>query len=202
MSFVTKWWKGAILVEPKIIIYERHSDKISQGGGGVHCVWWSQTDSHQMDRSWGFELWQVSTGWHWTRHHSIYHILRYTSLCDVWSFGVLAWEIFSKGGTPYQGMTNTRARELIDSGYRMPAPDGTPDEVYQLMLRWSAHKVNIEFGPNYLVIRCWQYDPDDRPHFAEIHATVDLLYSRWDFVWLEWQEGAQFMISKQRWNLY
>ena len=32
-------------------------------------------------------------------------------------------------------MTNTRARELIDSGYRMPAPDGTPDEVYQLMLR-------------------------------------------------------------------
>jgi len=85
---------------------------------------------------------------------------KYTSLCDVWSYGVLSWEIFSKGGTPYQGMTNTRARELIDSGYRMPAPDGTPDEVYQLMLR------------------CWQYDPDDRPHFAEIHATVDLLYSR------------------------
>jgi len=85
---------------------------------------------------------------------------KYTSLCDVWSYGVLSWEIFSKGGTPYQGMTNTRARELIDSGYRMPAPEGTPDEVYQLMLR------------------CWQYDPDDRPHFTEIHATVDLLYSR------------------------
>ena len=60
---------------------------------------------------------------------------KYTSLCDVWSYGVLAWEIFSKGGTPYQGMTNTRARELIDSGYRMPAPDSTPDEMYQLMLR-------------------------------------------------------------------
>lgn len=85
---------------------------------------------------------------------------KYTSLCDIWSYGVLVWEIFSKGGTPYQGMTNTRARELIDSGYRMPAPEGTPDEVYQLMLR------------------CWQYDPEDRPHFAEIHATVDLLYSR------------------------
>ena len=127
----------------KDCICEWNSDKISQRGGGVHCVWWSQTDSNQVDRSWGFELWQVSTGWHPKRHYSIYHILRYTSLCDVWSFGVLAWEIFSKGGTPYQGMTNTRARELIDSGYRMPAPDGTPDEVYQLMLRWSAHQVNI-----------------------------------------------------------
>jgi len=85
---------------------------------------------------------------------------KYTSLCDVWSYGVLAWEIFSKGGTPYQGMTNTRARELIDSGFRMPAPDSTPDEMYQLMLR------------------CWQYEPEDRPHFAEIHGTVELLYSR------------------------
>jgi len=85
---------------------------------------------------------------------------KYTSMCDVWSYGVLAWEIFSKGGTPYQGMTNTRARELIDSGYRMPAPEGTPDEVYQLMLR------------------CWQYESEDRPHFSEIHASVDLLYSR------------------------
>ena len=129
----------------KDCICEWNSDKISQRGGGVHCVWWSQTDSHQVDCSWGFELWQVSIGWHWTRYHSTTHILRYTSLCDVWSFGVLAWEIFSKGGTPYQGMTNTRARELIDSGYRMPAPDGTPDEVYQLMLRWSSFEVYVDF---------------------------------------------------------
>jgi len=85
---------------------------------------------------------------------------KYTSLCDVWSFGVLCWEIFSRGGTPYQGMTNTKAREMLDGGYRMPAPDGAPDEIYQLMLR------------------CWQYEPEDRPHFNEIHSIIDLLYSR------------------------
>ncbi len=85
---------------------------------------------------------------------------KYTSLCDVWSYGVLCWEIFSRGGTPYQGMTNTRAREMLDSGYRMPAPDGCPEEIYQLMLR------------------CWHYEPEDRPHFPEIHGIVDVLFSR------------------------
>ena len=57
-------------------------------------------------------------------------------------------------------MTNTRAREMLDSGYRMPAPESAPNEMYDLMLR------------------CWTYEPEDRPHFPEIHAAVDLLFSR------------------------
>ncbi|XP_017757149.1 PREDICTED: tyrosine-protein kinase Fer isoform X1 [Eufriesea mexicana] len=82
---------------------------------------------------------------------------KYTSLCDVWSYGILMWEIFSKGGNPYSGMSNSQAREKIDAGYRMPAPENTPDEIYRLMLR------------------CWEYEPDKRPHFDQIYTVVETL---------------------------
>ncbi|KAK0164752.1 hypothetical protein PV328_003335 [Microctonus aethiopoides] len=82
---------------------------------------------------------------------------KYTSLCDVWSYGVLMWEIFSKGGNPYSGMSNSQAREKIDAGFRLPAPDGTPEEVYRLMLH------------------CWEYEPEKRPHFDQIYTIVERL---------------------------
>ncbi|XP_046392068.1 tyrosine-protein kinase Fer isoform X2 [Ischnura elegans] len=94
----------------------------------------------------------------WTAPEAL-HFGKYTSLCDVWSYGVLAWEIFACGGVPYSGLNNTKAREKIDSGYRMPAPEGTPPELYQLMLR------------------CWEYEPEKRPHFDEIFTIVDKVYS-------------------------
>ena len=50
---------------------------------------------------------------------------------------------------------------MLDGGYRMPVPDGAPDEMYQLMLR------------------CWRYEPEDRPHFNEIHSAIDLLFARY-----------------------
>ncbi|XP_035902095.1 tyrosine-protein kinase Fer isoform X4 [Anopheles stephensi] len=82
---------------------------------------------------------------------------KYTSLCDVWSYGILVWEIFSRGDTPYSGMSNSMARERIDEGYRMPTPEGAPPEMYRLMLK------------------CWSYEPESRPHFDEIYSVVDAL---------------------------
>ncbi|XP_055615880.1 tyrosine-protein kinase Fer isoform X3 [Toxorhynchites rutilus septentrionalis] len=82
---------------------------------------------------------------------------KYTSLCDVWSYGILVWEIFSRGDTPYSGLSNSRARERIDEGYRMPAPENTPPEMYRLMLK------------------CWSYESENRPHFDEIYTVVDAL---------------------------
>ncbi|XP_077296884.1 tyrosine-protein kinase Fer isoform X2 [Arctopsyche grandis] len=84
---------------------------------------------------------------------------KYTSLCDVWSYGILMWEIFAKGDTPYSGFSNSKAREKIDTGYRMPSPEQCPEEMYQLMLK------------------CWEYDPEVRPHFQQIYTTVDGIFS-------------------------
>ncbi|XP_054709764.1 tyrosine-protein kinase Fer-like [Uloborus diversus] len=84
---------------------------------------------------------------------------RYTSLCDVWSYGVLMWEIFSLGNTPYSGWSNSKAREMIDSGYRLESPPNTPEYIYELM------------------IRTWDYNPDRRPHFSEIKETLESIAS-------------------------
>lgn len=49
---------------------------------------------------------------------------------------------------------------IIASGYRMPVPDGTPQEMYRLMLK------------------CWDENADGRPHFDEIFTVVDCLMAK------------------------
>ncbi|XP_076880972.1 LOW QUALITY PROTEIN: tyrosine-protein kinase Fes/Fps [Brachyhypopomus gauderio] len=82
---------------------------------------------------------------------------RYTSESDVWSFGVLLWETFSRGISPYTSMTNQQTRDEVERGYRMAAPSGCPDEIYALMCH------------------CWQYDPRKRPSFQKLRADLQSL---------------------------
>uniref|UniRef100_A0A672QC69 Tyrosine-protein kinase n=1 Tax=Sinocyclocheilus grahami TaxID=75366 RepID=A0A672QC69_SINGR len=82
---------------------------------------------------------------------------RYTTESDVWSFGVLLWETFSRGVTPYtvpHNMSNQHTRDEVERGYRMPAPNNCPDEIYALMCQ------------------CWQYDPRNRPSFHKLKADL------------------------------
>ncbi|XP_068095530.1 tyrosine-protein kinase receptor Tie-1 isoform X2 [Hyperolius riggenbachi] len=74
----------------------------------------------------------------------------YTTKSDVWSFGVLLWEIVSLGGTPYCGMTCAELYEKLPQAYRMEKPRNCDDEVYDLMRQ------------------CWRDRPYERPTFSQI----------------------------------
>uniref|UniRef100_A0A669F1Y8 Tyrosine-protein kinase n=1 Tax=Oreochromis niloticus TaxID=8128 RepID=A0A669F1Y8_ORENI len=85
---------------------------------------------------------------------------RYTTESDVWSFGILLWETFSMGMTPYTSMTNQQTREEVEKGYRMPAPHGCPIEISRIMNS------------------CWQYDPRNRPSFKKLRIDLNAIYSK------------------------
>uniref|UniRef100_A0A914VX86 Tyrosine-protein kinase receptor n=1 Tax=Plectus sambesii TaxID=2011161 RepID=A0A914VX86_9BILA len=74
----------------------------------------------------------------------------FTSKTDVWSYGVLLWEIFSMGYMPYPGRNNQEVMQLVTAGGRLEAPNGCPLQIYQLMTQ------------------CWSTLADERPHFSTI----------------------------------
>uniref|UniRef100_A0A8C4NJR4 Platelet-derived growth factor receptor alpha n=1 Tax=Dicentrarchus labrax TaxID=13489 RepID=A0A8C4NJR4_DICLA len=90
----------------------------------------------------------------WMAPESIFDNL-YTTLSDVWSYGILLWEIFSLGGTPYPGMVvDSSFYNKIKSGYRMSKPEHAPHDVYEMMMK------------------CWNSEPEKRPSFLGLSDTV------------------------------
>uniref|UniRef100_A0A8C2GTZ1 receptor protein-tyrosine kinase n=1 Tax=Cyprinus carpio TaxID=7962 RepID=A0A8C2GTZ1_CYPCA len=84
----------------------------------------------------------------------------YTFESDVWSYGILLWEIFSLGNTPYPGIpVGSTYYKMIQDGYRMSEPEFAPIEVYEVM-RW-----------------CWSADPLKRPTFKKLVERTELLLS-------------------------
>ena len=77
---------------------------------------------------------------------------KFTSHSDIWSYGILLWEIFSLGGEPYYNCPpiNAKIYEALEQGQRLPQPQGCPDSIYEMMLQ------------------CWTFHPDDRPDFVHL----------------------------------
>jgi len=74
---------------------------------------------------------------------------------DVWSFGVVMWEIESGGKMPYSGLGGIEIVDFLKSGQRLKQPDGCPDNIYQIMTT------------------CWSYDPLKRPSFGELVTSLE-----------------------------
>ncbi|KAF8371318.1 hypothetical protein PRIPAC_77747 [Pristionchus pacificus] len=74
----------------------------------------------------------------------------FSSATDVWSFGVLLYEIVTLGGSPYAGWPATQILSRLKSGERMEKPDNCSDNLYDLMLA------------------CWSEQLADRPTFSDL----------------------------------
>ncbi|XP_043833730.1 megakaryocyte-associated tyrosine-protein kinase isoform X1 [Dromiciops gliroides] len=85
----------------------------------------------------------------WTAPEALKHG-KFSSKSDVWSFGILLWEVFSYGRAPYPKMSLKEVSEAVEQGYRMQPPEGCPASVYALM------------GS------CWEAEPTRRPAFRKL----------------------------------
>jgi len=78
---------------------------------------------------------------------------------DVWSFGVVIWEILEHGGIPYNALSNREVIEKIPEGTRLPKPSLCSDPLWEI------------------ISSCWKTNPSDRPIFATIIEQLDGLIS-------------------------
>uniref|UniRef100_A0A0X3PAB5 Fibroblast growth factor receptor 2 n=1 Tax=Schistocephalus solidus TaxID=70667 RepID=A0A0X3PAB5_SCHSO len=95
----------------------------------------------------------------WMAPESIFD-RRYTTKSDVWSFGILLWEIFSYGSTPYPAHSAESLLRALRSGLRNERPLVASTEVYSLMLA------------------CWETVPEKRPSFQVLSALLSELAPR------------------------
>ncbi|XP_041533534.1 macrophage-stimulating protein receptor isoform X2 [Microtus oregoni] len=84
---------------------------------------------------------------------------RFTTKSDVWSFGVLLWELLTRGAPPYPHIDPFDLTYFLAQGRRLPQPEYCPNSLYQVMLR------------------CWEADPAARPTFRALVMEVEQVVS-------------------------
>jgi fyn-related kinase len=79
---------------------------------------------------------------------------RFSVKSDVWSFGIILYEIITYGKPPYVGMTNDEVKQQIQQGYRIPRPERCPGKLHVIMLN------------------CWRIEPANRPIFETLQQQL------------------------------
>ena len=74
----------------------------------------------------------------------------FTNYSDVWSFGIVLWEIATLAELPYQWLSNEEVISYVKRGKRLPVSESCPDIFRNLMLE------------------CWQVQPSSRPNFLDV----------------------------------
>ncbi|CAF0881012.1 unnamed protein product [Adineta steineri] len=100
---------------------------------------------------------------------------KYTVQSDVWSYGILLWELLSRGKTPYPGIDNADIFTYIKNGYRLPQPTYCPPLLYK-----SAMLV------------CWNADSNQRPSFTQLAQDI-----RQILLQLEIEQQKQYIRPQQ-----
>ncbi|XP_032288741.1 tyrosine kinase receptor Cad96Ca isoform X2 [Drosophila virilis] len=103
----------------------------------------------------------------WMATESLYDNI-FSIKSDIWSFGILMWEIVTLGSTPYPGISAADVMRKVRDGYRLEKPEHCRRELYNIMYY------------------CWSQDVNERPTFAEIIKMLDkLLHTEMDYIELE-----------------
>ncbi|XP_068085169.1 tyrosine kinase receptor Cad96Ca [Anabrus simplex] len=103
----------------------------------------------------------------WMAPESLYDNI-FSVKSDVWSFGVLMWEVVTLGSTPYPGLPAAEVMKRVRDGYRLDKPEHCRRELYNIMYY------------------CWDKDPKERPTFQELVTLLEqLLLTETDYIELE-----------------
>ncbi|KAK1157886.1 tyrosine-protein kinase CSK [Huso huso] len=85
---------------------------------------------------------------------------KFSTKSDVWSYGILLWEIYSFGRVPYPRIALKDVVPRVEKGYKMDAPDGCPPVVYDIMKQ------------------CWILDPLVRPSFRVLREKMQHIQAK------------------------
>ncbi|KAJ7405827.1 hypothetical protein BTVI_67574 [Pitangus sulphuratus] len=84
---------------------------------------------------------------------------KFTTKSDVWSFGVLLWELMTRGAPPYPDVNSFDITVYLLQGRRLLQPEYCPDPLYEVMLK------------------CWHPKPEMRPAFSELVSNISTIFS-------------------------